>query len=382
MEDTDTAAGPTLPAPAGTVDATVLDALVEARAQTGSPGRRHAALRDAAPQLAADVTASGRPSGVTTGDLAVVVHRTDDALGSAARSPAPSVHLIHRMLVVQWDAGGRTRTLLWCPDDPLGERGPATRRRGTVAGHLRALGIDPTHVELVVVPDLRHRDLRPLLGTSRPAPDLGAHDSPFTGLLPHATLVVADAEWRAAAAPHPLEVAAYRTASFAALPPTAVATTSDDLLLGPGVALVHTPGRTPGTTSLVINTDGGPWVASANGVAAEAWAPRASRIAGLRHRAVDQLREVIGHRTPATDAAAQHDAMVLERRLAAPSVDAPFPRCFPAAELTAHRGSPGLRPSHVHGRIRHGLVRGDLVVATPGDERAPASGPGDAADGA
>lgn len=371
MEVTD-AVGPTLAEPTGEVDATVLDVLDDARAESGAPGRRHAALRDAAPQLAEDVAASGQPSGVTTGDLAVVVHRSDDALGSAARSPAPTVHLTHRMVVVQWDTGGRTRTLLWCPDDPAAVRTAPVRRRGSVAGHLRALGIDPAHVELVVVPDLRHRDLRPLLGTTAPAPDLGAHDAPVTGLLPNATLVVADAEWRAAASPHPLEVAAYRTAAFAALPSRAVVTTSADLLLGPGVALVHTPGRTPGTVSLVVNTDGGPWVASANGVAADAWAPRASRIAGLRHRAVDQLREVIGHRTPATDAAAQHDAMVLERRLAAPSPDAPFPRCFPVAELTAHRGSPGLRPSHVHGRITHGLVRGDLVVAaSPADGSAP-----------
>lgn len=353
-----------LPVATGTVAADVLTPLRAVRDADLAPGARHAALRDAAPELAAEVAASGQPTGIFTADLAMSVHRTEDVLSGVARSPAPTVRLAHRMLVVQWDAGGRTRTLLWCPDDAA-SIGPGTRRLGSVAGHLRALGVDPAHVDLVVVPDLRHRDLRPLLGTTGPAPDLGAHDGPVPGLLPHAQLLVASREWSTAASPHPLELHSYRMAALRQLPGDRVVTTDDDLLLGPGVALVHTPGRTPGTVSLVLQAVGGPWVASANAVAAECWTPRASRIAGLRHRAVEDLREVVGHRAPASDVAAHHDAMVVERRLAAPSDDAPFPRCFPVAELLAHRLSPGVRPSHVHGRVSHGLVRGDLVVEPP-----------------
>lgn len=364
----DRPAGPAsaLPTPAASTDDLVpLPHLDDARRGTRdrSAGVRLEALRAAVVPLREALRASGRPSGITTGDLALRAHGTGRALGRAVRSPVPTLWLTHRVLVVQWPQDGRTVTLLWFADDgaPIGRGG---RRLGTVLGHLRALGIAPEHVDLLAGPDLQHADLRPWLGTTRPAPDLGPADVPLEPALPTARLLVRGAEWDTLARPHPLQRAAYRPEAATDLPPERIARLDHDVLLGPGVALLGTPGRTPGTVSLALHTDEGLVVASANGVAADAWAPRASRLPGLRHHAVTRGEEVVPARTHGDDLTGHHDAMIVERALADPAESAPFPRCVPLAELTPHRLAPGLRPTHTHGHLRHGLVRGSRIDVT------------------
>lgn len=263
-----------------------------------------------------------------------------------------------------------TRTLLWEPRDH--ERSPALpdacwpRRRttlrsvarGSVLGHLRALGIAAEDVDSVACSSLQTHDVRRMLGTCGPASDLGSPHRPVAGWLPNARLLVARAEWEALADLHPLQRPWYQAATFEDLSEDRIELLDGDVRVGPGVALVATPGRTPGHTSLVLATDGGVWVGSSNGVAADAWSPRASRIAGLRSWAVAWGREVVPHANDPVAAAAQYDGMIVERELADPGATAPFPQCLPTAELTRTRLSPGLAPTHVHGGVEHGTVRG------------------------
>lgn len=329
------------------------------------------ALRETAARLRERIVDSGRPLGVATGQLRTHPYPTAFALGEVPRSPAAWVSLTERMLVVQWrDEDEVTRTLLWEPRDH--ERSPFLpeaflgRRRaplrtvahGTVPGHLRALGIAPEDVDYVAFSSLQNQDLRRLLGTTGPATDLGSPRGPVGGWLPAARLLVARAEWAALAHLHPLQRPWYQATTFADLPAERVEPVDADALVGPGIALVATPGRTSGHMSLVLNTDSGVWVCSSNGVAAEAWAPRTSRIPGLRSWAVAWDRAMVPHTNDPVAAAPQYDAMVLERELADRGATAPFPLCLPAAELARHRLSPGIAPTHVHGGIEHGVVRG------------------------
>lgn len=353
-----------------------------------------AATVEAAPDLKRALVASGRPSGVVTGDLATYPYPTSFGLWRAPRSPAPLLWLTARMLVIQWDepagrparargtrrdaSATRRRTLLWCPRDhdhpastPVAVRLRARTtlpdrllltQRGTVLGHLRALGIDPRDVDHVAFDHLQERDLRRMLGTTRPAPDLGSPDEPLEGWFPNATLITSVREWDSLRRLHPLQAPWYQPGTFGDLDPSRVDLVAGDVQLGPGVALVATPGHTAGSLSLALHTDDGVWVSSSNGVAAEAYAPRASRIAGLRRFSVDWGQEVVLNGNTPEFAAWQYDAMVLERLLADPAADAPFPRCFPVAELTASRWSPGLAPTHVHGAVTSGTVRGGLTT--------------------
>jgi hypothetical protein len=361
--------------PMGRVRATVADA----------PARTAlATVLEAAPDLKRDIVATGRVAGVTTGDLTTFAYPTAIAFRGAARSPAPLLWLTARFLVVQWEepvrrrgrvGATRRRTLLWGAVDgsdgtttPVPSRARAAlpgrlliRSHGSVAGHLRALGIDPAQVDLVGSDHLQGRDLRRALGTTRPAPDLGAPDAPLTGRFPNARLVTSRREWASLAGLHPLQAPWYRPGTFADLDPDRVLLTDGDVTLGPGVALVENPGHTAGTQSLVLHTDDGVWTSSTNAVAAECYVPRASRIPGLRSHAVTWGHEVIPNANTPERLGDHHDAMLLERALADPAADAPVPRCFPLAELTASRLAPALAPTAVHGGIESGTVRGGPV---------------------
>jgi hypothetical protein len=334
-------------------------------------GDELARVDEAATLIRERLTASGRPAGVATAPLLTHPFPTALGLGAAPRSPASWLSVTVRMLVVQWrDADDRMRTLLWepwdherspaLPDAYLGRRrGPArTEVHGTVVGHLRALGLAPEDVDFVAFASLRGLDLRRLLGTTGPASDLGSPDRPVAPWLPRARLLVGGAEWEALEHLHPTQRPWYQLPTFAALPTDRVQPVDGDVLVGPGVALLATPGRTSGHVSLALHTDGGVWVCSSNGIAPEAWAPHVSRMPGVRAWAVSWGREVLPRADDAVASTVQYDSMVLERRVADTSPLAPLPQCLPTAELTAHRLSPGLAPTHAHRSITHGWVRG------------------------
>jgi hypothetical protein len=350
------------------------------------PGAELAAFVEATPDLKRDLVASGRPSGVATCDLVTLPYPTEFGLWRAARSPAPFLWITNRMLVVQWEEDDpasdppatRRRTLLWEPSDhERGDRTPYFARlearnplpsrlfatvHGTVLGHLRSLGIDPADVDYLAFDHLHTQDVRRLLGTTRPAPDLGSPEGPLEGWFPNATLLVHRREWETLRHLHPLQAPWYQPETYADLPADRLALLDEDVLLGPGVALIATPGHTAGNVSLALHTDGGVWTSSENGVAAESWAPRASRIPGVRAFAVEWAQEVVLNANTLEFASWQYDSMIVERLLADASPDAPFPQCFPSSELTPHRLAPGVRPTHVHGSIAHGLVRGGRLA--------------------
>jgi hypothetical protein len=342
------------------------------------PGAELAALTEATPDLKEAIVASGRPTGVATCDLITLPYPTGFGLWRAALSPTPFLWITNRMLVVQWQEAGRTRTLLWeASDHERGEYTPYFARlkarsplpdsalatvHGTVLGHLRALGIDPADVDYVAFDHLHTQDPRRLIGTTRPAPDLDSPDEPLAPWFPNAVLVSQRREWETIRHLHPIQTPWYQPETFVDLPHDRLALLDGDVLLGPGVALVATPGHTAGNMSLVLNTDRGVWTSSENGVAAESWAPRASRIPGLRRWSVEWGQEVILNANTLEFASWQYDSMVVERLLADPVPDAPFPQCFPSSELTRNRLAPGVRPTYTHGRIEHGEIRGSSVL--------------------
>jgi glyoxylase-like metal-dependent hydrolase (beta-lactamase superfamily II) len=370
-----------------TSDFPALTPMTQARGVTpGGPlgrvpaGAELAALREAVPDLRAEVIASGRPVGVTTCDLITLPYPTRFGLWRATNSPAPYLWITNRMLVVQWDdPDGRRRTLLWEPSDhERGEHTPFFARlkakspvpdrllttvHGTVTGHLQALGIDPADVDYLAFDHLHTQDVRRLVGTVRPAPDLGHPDRPVPAWFPNATLLTQAQEWEALRHLHPLQAPWYQPETYLDLPTGRMALVHGDVRLGPGVALMATPGHTAGNMSLVLHTDGGLWVSSENGVAADSWAPRASRMPGLRGFAAEWGQDVILNANTIEFAAWQYNSMIVESLVADPTPDGRFPQCFPSSELTAHRLSPGTRPTHTHGRIEHGAVRGSRLVA-------------------
>ncbi len=349
------------------------------------PGEELDALREAVPDFRAAVIASGTPAAVRTCPLVTVPYPTRFGLWRAAQSPAPYLWFTNRMLVVQWKEGGRTRTLLWEPSDweqgdatpfyanALAKLGPVPRgavftEHGTVLGHLRVLGIAPEDVDYLVFDHLHTQDVRRLVGTTRPARDLGHPDRPVPAWFPNAVLVSQAREWEAIRHLHPLQAPWYQPETYVDLPHERLRLVDGDVLLGPGVALMATPGHTAGNQSLVLHTDDGLWTSSENGVAAESWNPRASRIRGVASWAADWGQQVVLNANTIEFAAWQYNSMVVESLVADRVADGDFPQCFPSSELAAHRLSPLTAPTYRHGAITHGAVlpsAPDLPVGAP-----------------
>jgi len=91
--------------------------------------------------------------------------------------------------------------------------------------------------------------------------------------LPNARLIVQRAELESLESLHPLQVPWYQASTFTALRPDALFPIDGDVLIGPGVALLSTPGHTIGNHTLVVNTESGIWASSENVIAAECLTP-------------------------------------------------------------------------------------------------------------
>jgi hypothetical protein len=333
------------------------------------------ALLDRIPSVAQDVRAelgrSGTPDSVDTFDLITLPYPTRFGLWRAARTPSPFLAITNRMLVVRWaQSDGRTRTLLFEPSDvELGAKTPyfaalvartpdvvakaMSTQHDDVLGHLRAAGIDPAEVDYLAFDHLHTQDVRRWLGTTTAQPDLGA-ERPIEPAFPKARLLVQRAELEALAHLHPQQRPWYQPATYRDLRPEVIAPLDGDVLVGPGVALIATPGHTTGNQSLVLNTASGIWASSENAIAAECLVPQHSKVPGVARWARTWGQEVVVNANTIESIAAQYNSLVLERALVDPSSrDERFPQFFPSSELTRRWTNPGTAPAFVHEHITH-----------------------------
>jgi len=112
------------------------------------------------------------------------------------------------------------------------------------------------------------------------------------------------AELESLEALHPLQVPWYQASTFAALRQEAVFPIDGDVLIGPGVALLATPGHTIGNHTLVVNTETGIWASSENVIAAECLTPEHSRIPACAATRAPGTRRSCSTRTRLEDTAA------------------------------------------------------------------------------
>jgi len=234
---------------------------------------------------------------------------------------------------------GRLTNLLW---PPLGE----------VASCLERVGISPEQVDYITFDHLHTQDIRRWLG----APGVEA-------LFPQAKLLVTTKEWAIAKEPVGIQADWYPPNGTTGVPEERVLCFDHDLDLG-GVALVRTPGHTDGNHSIVAHTSDGLLVTSENGVAADAYAPRQSRIPGLRRYARRTGMEVVLNANTLEGSTDQYISMMLERELAGPCPQNPsFYNVLPSSELAPHLLSPRLRPTFFFGERCYGSP----VVTKPVD---------------
>jgi hypothetical protein len=336
---------------------------------TESPARVLERLRALTPGFREWLRHSGMVDLFSARSLVTLPYPRTYALWEASTSRAPYVWLTSRMFVIRWEEGGRIRTMLVEPTDhDLGTETPYLkralgrlpggegvarrwlfRRHGTVLGHLADLGIEATDVDYLVFDHLHTQDVRRLVGTTEPAPDLGYPDGTVPSMFPNATLLVQRQELEQARYPHPFQARFHQPGTYRALDLSRVTILEGDTLVGPGVALLHSPGHTYGNMTIAVSTANGIVCSSENGVAVECWSPEHSLLPGVARFAREQGMEVILNFNTPELASWQYNAMVRERILADPIPShLELPLVFPTSELARHPLAPGVVPTYRH----------------------------------
>ncbi len=273
----------------------------------------------------------------------------------------PLVHLLNRLFVVQYrDHGGVLRTLMLSPTDhaanretpffkrlaqavPRSLQGVLAPEYNTVEGALAECGIRPEQVDYISYDHLHTQDVRRWLG-SRGQP----------GYFPKARLLVHRQEWQSTSNLLPIQADWYCPQGIDGIAPDRVVCFDSSLSLGPGLALVHTPGHTEGNHSMAARVPDGIRVTSENGVGVDAYEPLHSRINAVRRHAQNTGVEVILNGNTLEGSNDQYISMVLEKTLAGPSANPDYPNCATSSERTPFWLFPGDVASHLFGEARFG----------------------------
>lgn len=333
------------------------------------PRSRLRTVQAAAEKLREEMLGKGRPVTYYRNiDLVRVPYPTRYGLYNAARVPSPFMHILNRMFVLQFETHLGPKTLLFSPSDIDANREtPFFKRLGSRFGALSPLmnrfmapilnrvedaleltGIRPEEVDFISYDHLHTQDLRKWLGTG-----------PRDGFFPNARLLVMSQEWHSAQALLPPQQDWYCPGGLEGIHPDRVVLLDGSVMLGESVALVRTPGHTEGNHSLVAHTTDGLLVTSENGVSADSFSPRHSRIPGVRRYALQTGMEVILNGNTQEGGLDQYMSMVLEKTLAGPALRNPdFYNVVPSSELTAYWGFPGLAPTFSFGQLCYGRPHG------------------------
>ncbi|MGH7438013.1 MAG: hypothetical protein ACRENE_20215 [Polyangiaceae bacterium] len=333
-------------------------------------------VREEAPRFRDAFSATGMPEYVESFDLALVPYPTEFGFFRVKSRAAPLLTFTNRLLVVRWrDASGGRKTLLWEPSDvALGRNTPffaalSERTPGFLQGlgfkhfadpvdHLGRIGIDPGEVDYLAFDHLHTQDCRRLVGTNGPAADLSP-SGPVAPLFPRAKLIVQRAEWELVRSMHPWQARWYQAGTYSDLRDGAVQLIEGDVLLGPGVALLSTPGHSSGMMSLALRTSTGIWASSENVIAVEMLTPEHSKIPGVRKSAAEWGVEVVLNGNTIEHTAQQYNSVIKEKSVVDRSaVDDRFLQFFPTSELTRNALMFGTSPTFSVGHLLHGkLVR-------------------------
>jgi hypothetical protein len=343
-------------------------------------GERREALREAAQVVRDRLSVGGALRGVRTIALVsipsparLLLGRTVGIAGAAASLGGSAASVTARMVIVRFhDFEGAERTLVWEPAlaeaaaaapvsvrlSRLGRlqaaRAHGPRELCSIERALTRTTIGSDQVDLVAFGDLRGHDLRRVAGTTRPLID---EHQPRPPLFGEAPVLLQAAELAAAREPHPLQAMWYVPGATEDLIDRRVLELTGDVALGPAVALIRTPGLSPGHQSLVLGGAQGPWVVSSNGVASDCWQPLLSKIPGARRGAELDGSEVMLPTTGAQDDLVLYDSMVLERSLAGASpADPRWLAILPNPELSLARRQWPAVPTFSHGGLEIGAI--------------------------
>lgn len=325
-------------------------------------------IRLAAPRVREKFMESGMPIAVRQFTCSVSPYPTVYGFHTAYDGLYPFLWFKNRATVVQFDEGGKTKTLLFNPIFPdLSAQAPfyANLRKRVpqfmegllakinppLAEQLKDLGLTPADIDYVSYDHLHVQDMRPLMGV---------RDNKggwlIEPLFPLAKFIYPNAEWEATVNLHPSVCEWYVPNGLAKVTTENLILYEGDIQLGPGVALIATPGHTLGNHSLYLNTSQGTMTLSENGVGADAYSPENSKINSIREKARDRGWEVVLNANTLDYRLLQYNSLVKEKLLSGPAKDPDYINHHPTSEFTTWFAAPGLKPSYEHADVLHGRI--------------------------
>lgn len=346
-------------------------------------GDRLQAVREAATAYKTRFKAQGQVRAVKSIDIAAAPYPTSFAFHDAAKAPhVPLLAFINRMIVVQYDDfDGKPRTLVFEPtvaagsaEAPFYRQLQATMDKIPGANKfaeawmlkyynepedaLEIAGLTPDDVDFCTFDHLHVQDLRMILG-SPSIPE--GETKPREPIFGNAKLLTHSRELATLESLHPMQWAWYVKEGLEGVDLDQIVTFDGDIELGPGIALMWTPGHTDGNHSLVVNTPDGVWVSSENGIAIDNWQPELSKIPGLKAYSKLYGREIVPNANTLEDSLDQYDSMIKEKIMADPSKKDPrFLQIQPSSELADWKRQWPVRPGIHHGGINYGEIQSGL----------------------
>ncbi|WP_067436536.1 hypothetical protein [Nocardioides jensenii] len=343
-------------------------------------GERLRAVREAATAYKQRFKAQGTVRAVKSVDIAAAPYPVNYAFHDAVSVPTlPLISMINRMVVVQYDDwNGTPRTLVFEPTMPEGsaeapfysnlqalmDKVPGAKLIEKLMLKyynepdqvLAKLGLTPADIDFATFDHLHVQDPRMILGSTEVIDGESAPRQPLFG---DAKMLVHSRELATLQSLHPMQWAWYVDGGLGGVDPDKFVTFDGDIELGPGIALLWTPGHTDGNHSLVINTDDGVWVSSENGISLDNWQPELSKIPGVRRYHEQFGREICPNANTLEDSLDQYDSMIKEKTLADPCKDDPrWLQILPSTELAPWKRFWPVVPTYVHGGIEYGVIIG------------------------
>jgi hypothetical protein len=342
-------------------------------------GARLAAVREAATAFKDRFKAEGQVHAVKSVDIAAAPYPVSYGFHDAVRGPrSPLISMVNRMIVVQYDDwDGRARTLVFEPTVPDGSaeapfyrnlqkltagsrigralESVVLRRYNEPGDVLRQLGLGPDDIDFCTFDHLHVQDPRMILGSTT---TIEGESEPRQPLFGDAKMLVHTRELDTLRSLHPMQWAWYVEGGLEGVDEDKFVTFEGDVSLGPGLALIWTPGHTDGNHSLAMNTPDGVWVSSENGISLDNWQPELSKIPGVAAYARTFGREVCPNANTLEDSLDQYDSMVKEKILADRcSSDPRWLQILPSTELVPWKRFWPVVPTYVHGGIDYGTIR-------------------------
>jgi hypothetical protein len=297
-------------------------------------------------------------------DLVSIPYPVKSAFGDAASLINPYLYVTNRLIVLQFATQTGSKTLLFSPSD-LTANAKTPYFQGiqkfidrfknilqpiiapihnTVEEALNSIGITPDQIDFISYDHLHTQDLRKWLGSyQQPA------------YFPNAKLLVMHQEWEAVKDLLPLQNHWYCPDGVDGIDPNKIIPLHSSIMLGESIALIHTPGHTQGSQSLVVNTDTGILVCSQNGIAVDNYSPENSTIHGIANYVQQNQMAVIPNGDHPELRIDQYISMVLEKTIADKHpTDKRFFNIMPSSELSARWQPFALAPTLSFGEIQFG----------------------------